>query len=527
MLASTLRLAQWSSNTAAAASNSAYTGVSGGQTSNIQNAYIRESGTAAAPSVAFSNSANCGMFLPGSNQLGLTAGGFAAVTLSNRSTTVNSNLFCMGNLGVGNSNPAARLHVSGTAWASNVMAISQGTASAPAFSWTASSNTGLFMPSTNQIGFAVGGSNVLFLMSNAVGINTLNPTSALDVVGTVRATGSVLSSNVRATLSGTAVTPAFSWTSSSNTGMFLPSTNQIGFAVGGSNVLFLMSNAVGINTLNPTNALDVVGTVSATGSMLGSNVRSASSGTSSTPAFSWASSTSTGMFLPASNKIGFAAGGSNVLCLTSNAVGINTATPANALDVVGTVSATGSAMASNVRLLSSGTVSAPAVSWSSSTNTGLFLPSNNQVGFAVAGCNVLFLTSNAMGINTSNLSHTLEVSGTISASGTVTQLSDSNLKSDFNIIPDCLAKLDSIHGYSFQFINDLSATRHVGVIAQEIQTVLPEVVDTQGPFLSVAYGNISALLINALKELKELHVQDKAHLQEQIDDLYSRLTVVP
>ena len=58
-------------------------------------------------------------------------------------------------------------------------------------------------------------------------------------------------------------------------------------------------------------------------------------------------------------------------------------------------------------------------------------------------------------------------------------------------------------------------TRKAGVVAQEIQKVLPEVVISNDEgFLAVAYGNIVALLIEALKEEKskreELEVRIRA-----------------
>jgi len=49
----------------------------------------------------------------------------------------------------------------------------------------------------------------------------------------------------------------------------------------------------------------------------------------------------------------------------------------------------------------------------------------------------------------------------------------------------------------------MDGTRQIGVIAQEVEGVLPEVVraDAQTGQLSVAYGNITGLLIEAVKEL--------------------------
>ena len=53
---------------------------------------------------------------------------------------------------------------------------------------------------------------------------------------------------------------------------------------------------------------------------------------------------------------------------------------------------------------------------------------------------------------------------------------------------------------------DKKDKRSVGVIAQEMQEVMPEVVvtdDTEDKHLSVAYGNLVGVLIEAVKELSE------------------------
>jgi hypothetical protein len=48
----------------------------------------------------------------------------------------------------------------------------------------------------------------------------------------------------------------------------------------------------------------------------------------------------------------------------------------------------------------------------------------------------------------------------------------------------------------------MDGSRQIGVIAQEVEPVLPEVVrDNEAGHLSVAYGNITGLLIEAVKEL--------------------------
>ena len=77
--------------------------------------------------------------------------------------------------------------------------------------------------------------------------------------------------------------------------------------------------------------------------------------------------------------------------------------------------------------------------------------------------------------------------------------SDARLKSDVETIVDALALVSALRGVRFT----MDGSRQIGVIAQEVEAVLPEVVraDADTGQLSVAYGNITCLLIEAVKEL--------------------------
>ena len=124
------------------------------------------------------------------------------------------------------------------------------------------------------------------------------------------------------------------------------------------------------------------------------------------------------------------------------------------------------------------------------------------------------ITSNGfVGIGTGTPEYTLHVEGDVYCSGDITGLSDCNLKRDILPIGDALGKLSHVSGYTFAMLGDTSGRRHAGVLAQEVAPVLPEVVsqNSQGR-MSVAYGNMSALLVNAIKELRS-----------NIDDLKARV----
>ena len=101
---------------------------------------------------------------------------------------------------------------------------------------------------------------------------------------------------------------------------------------------------------------------------------------------------------------------------------------------------------------------------------------------------------------TSDNGERLYVSGAIRATGTITANSDITLKKNLLKIENALEKVEQINGYTYELKED-DSKRHAGVIAQEIQTVLPEIVNKGNDgILGVEYGNISALLIEAIKE---------------------------
>lgn len=93
----------------------------------------------------------------------------------------------------------------------------------------------------------------------------------------------------------------------------------------------------------------------------------------------------------------------------------------------------------------------------------------------------------------------MAVNGNIVASGDITGLSDSRLKTHVSTVHDALEMVDNMRGVWYT----MGDKDRVGVIAQEMEKILPEVVVTgDDGYKSVAYGNIVGVLIEAIKELK-------------------------
>ena len=91
--------------------------------------------------------------------------------------------------------------------------------------------------------------------------------------------------------------------------------------------------------------------------------------------------------------------------------------------------------------------------------------------------------------------------GSLSVSGNVTAYSDRRLKSNIQPITSALDKVCKLSGNTFH--RDDLDMEQAGVIAQELQAVLPEsVLEGDDGMLSVSQAGVVALLVEAVKELR-------------------------
>ena len=156
----------------------------------------------------------------------------------------------------------------------------------------------------------------------------------------------------------------------------------------------------------------------------------------------------------------------------------------------------------------------PAYNWTAS-------PANSFVEIIAGGIQVGRDSSNYVKMDRAAGSGTmLEVGGSITATGNITAFLSSDERLKENIIPisNALDKLDKIEGVEFDWTDEFIETesggkgvdgfhfrKHdVGIIAQQIKEVLPEVVaERPDGYLAVKYDKIIPLLIQCIKELKE------------------------
>jgi len=122
----------------------------------------------------------------------------------------------------------------------------------------------------------------------------------------------------------------------------------------------------------------------------------------------------------------------------------------------------------------------------------------------------------------------LDVKGVVRAQGFL-QYSDARLKTDISELADALSIVSALEGKTYRWKsnttlpNEKGSKRVIGLIAQEVQKILPEVVTEIDGYLSVAYAEIVPVLIEALKQHLSNDAADKAEVQVQIRALDRKL----
>ena len=111
------------------------------------------------------------------------------------------------------------------------------------------------------------------------------------------------------------------------------------------------------------------------------------------------------------------------------------------------------------------------------------------------------------------------VSNDLTVSGDVVISSDARLKSNIVSLGSTLSKLLQIDGKSYE----MKGKQKIGVLAQEIQEVFPELVsEGDNEMLAVNYQGLVPVLINALKEQDKIIKSQEARLTN-IENLIANL----
>ena len=115
--------------------------------------------------------------------------------------------------------------------------------------------------------------------------------------------------------------------------------------------------------------------------------------------------------------------------------------------------------------------------------------------------NAALVIGNGTGSSTKSDAFVVYFNGNATLSGDLTINSDERLKDNIQPLGSTLNKLHQIEGKTYSFKKDEEHTPKIGVLAQEVQAVFPELVTEGGDgILSVNYQGLVPVLINAINE---------------------------
>jgi len=304
---------------------------------------------------------------------------------------------------------------------------------------------------------------------------------SVDTVGVVTA------SSVIRTADGTANTPAYSFTSDPDTGIWRAGANSLAISTSGVERIRISSEGyLGIGTSVPTSAIYIAGTSGAT-SGLGMESR-----------------TDTAVLGPPI-----------ALKRARDNAGANEAVQLD--DVLGVISSFG--YGTNSYTIA-GNAAMQFLADENFTNAarGTRIEFQTTPNTTSTKATVMTIDSTGyVGIGTTSPGEKLEVSGNVKAT-TFISTSDARMKRDIATVENALDKVLSLRGVSYNWASD--GTADLGVIAQEVEEIFPALVVTnKNGFKAVKYQGLISPLIEATKELN-----NKCDMsQRQLADLESRV----
>jgi carbonic anhydrase/acetyltransferase-like protein (isoleucine patch superfamily) len=96
----------------------------------------------------------------------------------------------------------------------------------------------------------------------------------------------------------------------------------------------------------------------------------------------------------------------------------------------------------------------------------------------------------------------LLLDGNLNITGDIYSYSDESIKDNITRLDNCLNKINNINGYSFTRKDLLNMSSvHIGLLAQEVENIYPEIVQEKNNIKSVNYPSIVAILIESIKDL--------------------------
>ncbi len=234
-----------------------------------------------------------------------------------------------------------------------------GTTGAPEYSFAADTDTGIYNPAANTLGFVVG-STQSFQVDNT----------------------KILSTVPNQTAAGTTGAPAWSYSADSDTGIYNPAANTLGLVVGSTEVINLSSVA----------QKNIVAFQGASGSV-------------SAPSHSFIGATTMGLYISGVSNMGIAIGGANTAYFSPNALNISGASSG-----VNTIAA-GASLTSHTYTLPLAQGAASSVLTNNGSGTLSWAAQNIGATFLISTTSGAFTTGSTTFVDVTNLSASITTTG--------------------------------------------------------------------------------------------------------------------
>ena len=466
-----------------------------------------------------------------------------------------NNISTLSNIGVGIATPLARLHVAGgstildasTTGDYRLFLAKQNAANLASIIFTQGGNTTsqgaaeIGIVGNNSLTFNVNSTlgsytTRMLISASNIGIGTTAPGETLHVAGKILANTQYLS-----TINDSVTVPGFSFREDSNTGIYHAATQAIGFTTNGIERMRIANAGVGINATFPANALDVGGWIRAFGNTGATSVISTNTLSAGFSCFQCVSDSGGGIIMFQNGSTRSTDGGTltgtirndagdlrlqatnanvGMIMKSTGNIGVHTPAPVCTLDVNGNMCVKSTTMP-ELRFINSNNMFMNLIAMATyntqystvAQTNDIIVRTGNETSTArihlQAGAGSAALTVNSnnfVGINTATPAYRFHVVGDIFATGDIMAFSDCNLKTKLEKIDSALDKISTLTGYTYERIdsNNQQQPRQAGLLAQDVIKVLPEVVhtDPSTEHMSIAYGNMAALFVEAIKEIK-------------------------
>lgn len=382
----------------------------------------------------------------------------------------------------------------------------------------------------------------------------INSTGEIALKGAITSSSAIAGCNIQVG-NGTATAPSFAFVNDTNTGIYRPSADTLGF----------VTNGLERVTIGSTGDVMVTGNLTVTGTSLTLNTQSVliednilvlNKNLTETPPPSLVSGieiergTETNyqfIFEEATDlfKVGMAddlqAVATRKDTITANTIPYWNAA-SNIYDFTNTITMTPSTGTINATTFSGNATNATnAVNATNAANAAI-------TDFSTSGTNYLVFTDGTSGNNPLRIRSTqftcnpntgtvgigttpssvykLRVQGQIYASDDITAFSDARKKTDLHVIDRPLERIQQLTGYTFARTDKPApdhARRYTGLLAQDVQKILPEAVyadpieqdEVKDHQLSVAYGNMMGLIVEGIKDIVTRLKKLEANLLQQ------------